>query len=409
MSASTDYPIDAIRADFPMLKRPMNGRPLVYLDSAATTHKPQQVIDRLSRFYSEEYATVRRGAYSLSHASTALFEGVRAQTAAFFNAGRPEEIVFVRGVTEAVNLVATAIWSRLRPGDEVLVSTMEHHSNIVPWQLVAARAGAIVRPIPIDDRGELDLEALEGMLSEKTRLVSVVHVSNGLGTVNPVAEVARLAHSVGALCMVDGAQSAPHMVIDVQALGCDLFACSGHKMLGPTGVGVLWGRYDVLASLDPYQGGGEMIDVVTFAGTTFDDPPYRFEAGTPAFAQVVGFGAALSYLSALGMDRIADWDAHLLDYATAALDTVPGLRRIGTAAHRSGLVSFVIDGTHPADIGSILDQEGIAIRVGQHCVQPVMARFGLHSTARASFGVYTTTAEVDALVRGLHTARDILV
>ena len=409
MNATVDYPIERIRADFPMLRQQMNGKPLCYLDSAATSMKPQQVIDRLVRFYAEQYGTVRRGAYALSHESTAMFEDTRKAAARFLGASRPEEIVFVRGCTEGINLVAIALgWKHFREGDEILVSTMEHHSNIVPWQLVAERTGAVVKPIPITDRGEIELDALRGMLSERTRLVSVVHVSNGLGTVNPVREICAMAHEVGALAMVDGAQSTPHMPIDVQDIGCDFFVCSGHKMLGPTGIGLFYGRYDLLASMDPYQGGGEMIDVVSFEGTTWDDPPYRFEAGTPAFAQAIGLGAAIEYLEKIGMERVRAWDEHVLAYATERMSAVPGLRIVGTAPEKSGLVSFVIDGIHPLDVGTILDQEGIAIRVGQHCVQPVMDRFGIHSTARASFGAYTSLEEVDRLVAGLDVVRDLM-
>ncbi len=409
MNSIADYPIARIRNDFPMLKQQMNGKPLVYLDSAATSMKPQQVIDRISKFYGEEYGTVRRGAYALSHRSTALFEEARVKAASFVNASRPEEIVFVRGTTEGVNLVAISLgWNHFKPGDEILVSTMEHHSNIVPWQLVAQRTGAVVREVPISDRGELDLEAFEGMLSERTKMVSLVHVSNGLGTINPVKKVCEMAHAVGALVLIDGAQSAPHLPIDVQDIGCDFFVCSGHKMLGPTGVGIFYGKYDLLASMDPYQGGGEMIDKVSFEGSTWDAPPYRFEAGTPAFAQVIGLTAAMDYLNEIGMENVAAWDHHLLTYATEKMSEVKGLRIIGEAQQKSGLVAFTIEGMHPLDIGTILDQEGICIRVGQHCVQPVMARFGVHSTARASFGPYTTIEEIDKLVAGLGVVRDML-
>lgn len=409
MSITDTYPIERIRADFPMLRQTMNGKPLCYLDTAATSHKPQQVIDRLTRFYAEEYGTVRRGAYALSHRSTALFEDARVNAARFLNASRPEEVVFVRGTTEGTNLVAIAYgWRNIGEGDEILVSTMEHHSNIVPWQLLAQRTGAVVRAIPITDAGELDLEAFESMLSERTKLVSLVHISNGLGTINPVKQVCAMAKKVGALTLIDGAQSAPHLPIDVQDIGCDFFVCSGHKMLGPTGIGLFYGRYDLLASMDPYQGGGEMIDRVSFEGSTWDDPPHRFEAGTPAFAQVVGLSAAIDYLTEIGMDAVAAWDDHLLHYATERMEQVPGLRIVGTAKEKSGLVSFVIDGMHPLDVGTILDQEGVCIRVGQHCVQPVMDRFGIHSTARASFGVYTTTEDIDRFIAALAVARDLL-
>ena len=405
-----DYPIDEIRRDFPMLQRRTNGKPLCYLDSAATSMKPQRVIDRISRFYAEEYATVRRGAYSLSHVSTALFEEARAKAGRFLNARRTEEIVFVRGCTEGINLVAISLGraGRIAAGDEILVSTMEHHSNIVPWQLVAAEHGATVRPIPIDDRGVIQLDAFRSMLTERVKVVAVNHVSNGLGTINPVKEITEMAHRVGALMLVDGAQSTPHMPVDVQAIGCDFFVCSGHKMCGPSGIGLFYGKYDLLASMDPYQGGGEMIDRVSFDGTTYDDPPHRFEAGTPAFVQAIGLAEAIDYLSELGMARLAEWDDFLVRYCTERILEVPGVTVVGQAPEKSGLVAFTMDGIHPSDIGAILDQEGIAIRVGQHCVQPVMDRFGVHSTARASFGLYTSPEEIDRFIDGLGIVRDML-
>lgn len=406
---TTTYPIDQIRADFPMLQTQMNGKPLVYLDTAATSLKPQAVIDRLTRFYSQEYGTVRRGAYALSQNSTAMFEQTRQRAAAFLGAERPEEIVFVRGVTEGMNLIAHA-WGRtfLKPGDEILLTEMEHHSNIVPWQLVCEATGATIVVAPFDANGTLCMDTFRERLSPRTRLVSTVHVSNGLGTINPVAEIARLAHEVGAVMVVDGAQSTGHLPIDVQAIGCDFFVCSGHKMLGPTGVGLLYGRYDVLASMAPYQGGGEMIETVSFDGTTYDAPPHRFEAGTPPFAQVLGLGAAIDYLETIGVANIGAWEHDLLTYATERLEQVPGLRIVGTSPNKAGILGFTMDGIHPFDIGSVLDQEGIAIRVGQHCVQPVMAHFGIHSTARASIGPYTSKADIDALIAGLHTVRDLL-
>lgn len=404
-----DYPIDQIRADFPMLQRQMNGKPLCYLDSAATSHKPQRVIDRISRFYAEEYGTVRRGAYSLSHESTALFEAARTTGATFLNASGPEEIVFVRGCTEGINLVAISLGrDRIGAGDEVLVSTMEHHSNIVPWQLLAERTGAVVRAIPIDDRGVIRLDALADMLNERVKLVAVNHVSNGLGTINPVKKIAEMAHNVGALLLVDGAQSTPHMPIDVQDLGCDFFVCSGHKMCGPSGIGLFYGRYELLESMPPYQGGGEMIDQVSFAGTTYDDPPHRFEAGTPAFVQAIGLSEAIDYLSEIGMARLAEWDHFLVDYCTERILGVPGVSIVGEAPEKSGLVAFTMEGIHPSDIGAVLNQEGIAIRVGQHCVQPIMERFGIHSTARASFGLYTSPEEIDRFIEGLGVVRDLL-
>ncbi len=404
------FPIDAVRADFPILTKQVYGRPLVYLDSAATSQKPRQVIERLSRFYAEEYGTVRRGVYSLSQHATALYEGVRKQAASFLGAASADEIVFVRGVTEAMNLIATG-WARakLGPGDEIVVSGMEHHSNIVPWQLACAATGATLRAIPVTDAGEIDLHAYEAILREgRTRLVSVVHISNGLGTVNPVAEMARVAHEHGALFALDGAQSAPHRRIDVAALGCDFYACSGHKMLGPTGAGLLWARAEVLADMAPYQGGGEMIDRVRFEASTWEEPPHRFEAGTPAFADVIALGEAMAYLERLGLDAVEARDAELTAYAERRLRDIDGLRVIGAPDERSGLVPFVVDGLHPYDIGTVLDREGICIRVGQHCVQPLHDRFGLAATARASFGVYTTHGEIDALIDGLRVAVDLL-
>lgn len=403
------YPIDTVRADFPMLQRQMHGRPLVYLDTAATSLKPRQVIDRITRFYGEEYGTVRRGAYALSQTATALYEGVRARAAGFLNAARTDEVVFVRGVTEGINLIAHA-WGRtfVGEGDEIVVTEMEHHSNIVPWQLLAEATGATLQVVPFTDEGVLDLEAFASVLSERTKIVSAVYVSNGLGTVNPVAEMARLAHEVGAMMVVDGAQATSHIPIDVQAIGCDFFCCSGHKMLGPTGVGLLYGRYEVLESMRPYQGGGEMIDQVSFEGTTYDDPPHRFEAGTPPFAQVIGLGAAIDYLEELGVENIHRWETELLAYATEQMEAVPGLTVVGKAPEKSGIVSFTMEGIHSLDIGTILDREGVAIRTGQHCVQPVMDHYGLHSTARASFGPYTSRSDIDALVAGLGVVRELM-
>jgi len=404
------FDVERVRSDFPQLKRTVyDDRPLVFLDSAATSLKPQQVIDRITRFYSHDYGTVRRGVYLLSQEATVMYEGTRDLAAGFLNAPSRDEVIFVRGVTEAMNLIAIG-WGRkfLQPGDEILLTQMEHHSNIVPWQLAAAATGATVKAVPITDRGEIDLEAFDAMLTEKVKLVSVVHVSNGLGTINPVKTIAAKAHSVGALCVVDGAQAAPHLPIDVQDIGCDFYACSGHKMLGPTGAGLLWGRAELLDAMDPYQGGGEMIDRVSFDGSTWDDAPHKFEAGTPAFVQVIALGTAIEYLQALDLRAVAARDAVLVDYATEAMQQVPGLSVMGTAPEKSGLVAFTIDGVHPYDVGTLLDRDGICIRVGQHCVQPIMDRFGVPATARASFGVYTTEAEIDALVASLQLAVDML-
>ena len=339
-----------------------------------------------------------------------MYEGVREKIRGVLGAAQKEEIIFTRGATEAINLVATSFErSKLKEGDEILISEMEHHANIVPWQLAAKQTGAKIKVIPFDDRGVLEMDAFHELLNERTRVVAVTHVSNALGTVNPIREITDAAHRVGACVLVDGAQSAPHMPIDVQALGCDFFVCSGHKMLGPSGVGVLYGRYDLLASMTPYHGGGEMIDQVTFEETTFDDPPYRFEAGTPPIAQVIGLGAAIDYIQAIGVDKIHAWEQHLLAEAQARLTQgVPGLKVIGTAPERAGLISFVIDGLHPFDIGMILDQEGIAVRIGHHCTQPIMRHFNVPATVRASFAPYNRVEDIDALVRGLRLAHDLL-
>ncbi|MFT4704437.1 MAG: cysteine desulfurase/selenocysteine lyase [Bradymonadia bacterium] len=406
----SSYPIERVRADFPMLRQEMNGKPLVYLDSAATSLKPQCVIDRLVRFYSEEYGTVRRGAYQLSQHATGLFEGTREQASRFLNTRRSEEVIFVRGVTEAINLVAYG-WGRrhLKQGDEILVTQMEHHSNIVPWQLLCEATGAVLKTVPFFDDGTLDMDAFASALSDRTKLVSCVHVSNGLGTINPVKEVCRLAHEAGALAFIDGAQSTGHMVTDVQDIDCDFFACSGHKMLGPTGIGLLYGRHEVLMSMGPFLGGGDMIERVTFEKTTYEDPPYRFEAGTPPFAQVIGLGEAMRYIDELGVEEIHEHEQALLTYGAEQLRQIPGLTLIGDSPLKAGILGFVLEGVHASDIGMVLDQEGIAIRTGQHCVQPVMDRYGIHSTARASLGPYSTKDDIDALVRGLGVVTDLLL
>lgn len=401
--------VRALRADFPQLRREIHGQPLAYLDTAATSLKPQAVIDRISRFYSWEYGTVRRGVYTLSQEATAMFEGVRAQAARFLGAASANEIVFVRGVTEGMNLLAHTLGSSLGEGDEILITEMEHHANILPWQLVAQRTGARIVVAEIDERGNLRLDDLAAKLSDRTRIVSVVHVSNALGTVNPVAEVAKLAAGVGAKMIVDGAQSAPHLPIDVAALGCDFYLCSGHKMLGPTGAGLLWGRAALLAELPPFMGGGEMIDHVTYETSTYEDPPHRFEPGTPAIASVIGLGAAMTYLEAIGMERLHAWDRELVAYATEAMSEVPALRFSGDPDTRSGLVPFTVEGVHPFDLGTLLDHHGVAIRVGHHCAQPLMRRLGVPATARASFGAYTNREDIDRFVVGLREVCDMLL
>jgi len=400
--------VAALRADFPILATRVNGRPLVYLDNAATTQKPQVVIDAVRRFLAEENANVHRGVHYLSERATLAFDAVRGQARAFLNAPAEHEVIFVRGTTEAINLVAQSYGrSVLRPGDEILLTTMEHHSNIVPWQLIAGQVGAVVRAIPINDAGEVDLEAYRRMLGPKTKIVGVVHISNALGTLNPVAEMTRLAHDAGAVVLVDGAQAAPHIPIDVQALGCDFYACSGHKVFGPTGVGLLWGRTALLERMPPWQGGGDMIHTVSFAGTTFAPLPAKFEAGTPAIAEVIGLGAALRYLRQLDFAAVGEYEHRLLAHATERIREVPGIRVVGTAREKAGVLSFTLDGVHAHDLGTILDSEGVAVRAGHHCAQPVMERFGVHATARASFAFYNTFDEVDVLVRGLHRAREV--
>ncbi len=380
----------------------MNGHQLVYLDNAATTQKSASVISRMNEFYRREYATVHRGVYTLSQNSTLECDNVRQKCRAFLNARKTGEIVFVRGVTEAINLVAAGYGRKfLKPGDEVLISAMEHHANIVPWQRLCEEKNLKLKVVPINDKGELLMEEYKGLLCPRTRLVAVAHISNALGTINPVEEIISLAHRSGALVLVDGAQSAAHQKVDVQELDCDFYCFSGHKLYGPTGVGVLYGKWEHLAVMDPYQCGGEMIEIVTFERTTFAKPPLKFEAGTPAIAEIVGLGPAMDYLQRLGLGRIEDYEQDLLREATQRLAEIRGLRIIGTAARKAAIVSFVIEGIHPHDIGTILDQEGIAVRTGNHCAQPVMQRFGVPATTRASFSFYNLKEEIDALVNGL--------
>jgi cysteine desulfurase/selenocysteine lyase len=405
---ATKLDVNAIRADFPILSTRVAGKPLVYLDNAATSQKPRAVIEAVQRYLAEENANIHRGVHYLSERATLAFDAVREEARAFLNAPAVHEVLFVRGTTEGINLVAQSYGrTMLRPGDEILLTTMEHHSNIVPWQLVAGQTGAVVRAVPITDAGEVDLEAYRRMLGPRTRIVGVVHVSNALGTINPVAEMTRMAHEAGAIVLVDGAQAAPHLPIDVQALGCDFYACSGHKVFGPTGVGLLWGRTALLDAMPPWQGGGDMIHTVSFAGTTFAPLPAKFEAGTPAIAEVLGLGAALRYFRGVGFEAIGAWEHELLASATERVREVPGVRLIGTAREKAGVLSFTLEGVHPHDLGTILDADGVAIRAGHHCAQPVMERFGVNATARASFAFYNTLDEIDALVRGLHRAREV--
>jgi cysteine desulfurase/selenocysteine lyase len=398
-----------IRADFPILSQTTRGgHPLVYLDNAATSQKPLQVIEAVTRFYQSANANIHRGLYELSERATAAVDAARERVARFLGAASSAEIVFTRGTTEAINLVAQS-WGRsvLQPGDEVLVTGMEHHSNLVPWQLVCRQTGARLRAVPITDAGEMDREAFDRLLNDRTRLLAIAHVSNALGTVNPIRELTARAHERGALVLVDGAQAAPHLDIDVTRLGCDFFACSGHKLYGPTGVGVLYGRARILAEMPPWQGGGGMIDQVTLEATTWAEPPARFEAGTPPVAEIVGLAAALDYIDAVGLNRIAAWEAELLRQATARLREIPGVRLVGTAPEKVTVLSFVLEGVHPHDVAAVLDDAGVAVRAGHHCAQPVMARFGVPATVRASFAFYNTADEIEVLGRGVARAAEV--
>ncbi len=392
------FDVDALRADFPILAREVNGKPLIYADNAATTQKPAAVIERISRYYEHENANIHRGVHTLSEEATEAYEAARATVQHFVNAADASEIVFTRGTTESINLVAQShARSTLGAGDEILITELEHHSNIVPWQLVCEQTGATLKVAPIDDSGCIDMEAFAALLSSRTRLVAVAHVSNALGTVNPVAEIVRLAHAAGALVLVDGAQAAIHETLDVQALGCDFYAFSGHKALGPTGVGVLYGRAELLEAMPPWQGGGEMIKVVSFDRTEYNAVPYKFEAGTPNIAGGLGLASALDYFRALDLAAVVRHEQALLAAATARASAVPGLRIVGTAADKAAVLSFTIDGVHPHDLGTLLDHQGVAIRTGHHCAMPVMTKFGLSGTARASFALYNTLDEVERL------------
>ena len=397
-----------IREDFPILKQKVNGKPLVYLDNAATSQKPQVVIDTLTRYYATENSNIHRGVHSLSQQATQEYEDTRAKIRQFLNASDDREIIFVRGTTEGINLVAQSYGRQnVGEGDEVVISAMEHHSNIVPWQILCQEKGAHLRVIPMNDDGELLMDEYEGLLGPRTKLVSVVHMSNSLGTINPVRQMVEMAHGHGIPVLLDGAQSTPHMAIDVQELGCDFFVFSGHKLFGPTGIGALYGRAGLLESMPPYQGGGDMIKSVTFEKTLYNALPYKFEAGTPNIAGVIGLGAAVDYVSALGLDNTSVYEDTLLEYGTERLSAISGLRLVGTAREKAGILSFVLDGVHPHDIGTILDSEGIAVRTGHHCTQPVMERFGVAATARASLAFYNTKEEIDTLVRGIDKVMEV--
>ena len=396
-----NYDVEAIRADFPILHRQENGHDLVFLDTAASAQKPRQVIQAMVDVMENDYANVHRGVYSLSQRATDKFEATRGKVARLLNAPHEDSIVFTRGATEAINLVAATYGQRLGPGDEIVTTELEHHSNIVPWQIIAERQGAVVKFAPITDAGELDLDATLELIGPKTKIVAVAHVANTMGTVLPLAELTARAHEVGAIILVDGCQAVPHMLVDVQALDVDFYAFSGHKLYGPTGIGALYGRPEILAELPPYQGGGEMIETVEKSGSIYKDPPHRFEAGTPAIVEAVGLGAAIDYLQSIGLEAIAAHEADLAAHAEQLLRAMPEVEILGRPGRRTSVFSFNVKGAHAHDVGTILDQMGVAVRAGQHCAQPVMDRFGVHATARASFGMYNTRAEAEALARAV--------
>jgi cysteine desulfurase/selenocysteine lyase len=397
-----------VRADFPILRREVHGKPLVYLDNAATAQKPRQVLDALTAYYTGQNANVHRGVHLLSQVATDAYEAARETVRSFFNASSVQEIVFTRNSTEGINLVAHAFGAaRVEEGDEVLITAMEHHSNIVPWQLLCQRAGARLRVAPIDDRGELLLDDLDAMIGPRTRIVAVAHMSNALGTINPIEQIVGFAHAKGAAVLVDGSQAAYHMPVDVRALDCDFYVATGHKLYGPTGIGVLYGKASLLESLPPFLGGGDMIRSVTFEQSTWNDLPHKFEAGTPNIAGAIGLAAALDYIRSVGLTAIARHEQELLAYATSVVSEIPGVRLIGTARNKASVVSFVMGEVHPHDIGTIVDREGVAIRTGHHCAQPVMERFGIPATARASVAMYNTREEIDVLGRALRRVREV--
>jgi cysteine desulfurase/selenocysteine lyase len=402
------FDVENIRKDFPILNQTVHGKPLVYLDNAATSQKPQVVVDSLVRFYSEFNSNVHRGVHLLSERATKAYEDSRLKIQKYINAKRSEEIIYTRGTTDGINLVAQSFGrANVQEGDEIIITGMEHHSNIVPWQMLCAEKNATLRVIPIDDNGEIILEEFEKLLNNRTRLVALTHVSNALGTVNPIKQMIELAHKHGVPVLIDGAQAIPHFRIDVQDFDCDFYAFSSHKMFGPTGIGALYGKKSLLETMPPYQGGGDMIKSVTFEKTLYNDLPYKFEAGTPNIADTIAFGTAIDYLNSLDFHAIHEYEQELLEYATEKLSAVNGLTIIGTAKEKAGVISFTLEGIHPHDIGTILDTEGIAIRTGHHCAQPVMQRFGIPATARASFAFYNTKDEVDILVQGINKVKDI--
>ncbi|MEH6801144.1 MAG: cysteine desulfurase [Halopseudomonas sabulinigri] len=404
------FDAERVRADFPILNQEVNGHPLVYLDNAATTQKPRAVIQAIVDYYEHDNSNVHRGAHALADRATEKFEGARVKVASFINAPQSRQVIWTRGTTEGINLVASS-WGRsnLKTDDRILVSAMEHHSNIVPWQLIAEEKGASVEPIPVLEDGSIDLDAFAAMLDERVRIVACGHVSNALGTINPVQDVVRMAHAVGALVLIDGAQAVGHWAVDVQALDCDFYVFSSHKLFGPTGLGVLYGKESLLDAMPPYQGGGEMIESVSFAGTTFNQLPYKFEAGTPDIAGVIGLGAAVEYLQSMDRAGAAAHEAALLSYAEERAKATPDIRIVGTAQQKTSVMSFLLEGAHPNDVGLLLDQQGVAVRTGNHCAQPIMEQFGISGTVRASFSFYNTRADVDRLFEALDKARQFLV
>jgi cysteine desulfurase/selenocysteine lyase len=406
--APAAFDVDRIRADFPILQLEVQGHPLVYLDNAASSQMPQQVIDRLVRYQTSQHANIHRAVHTLSEIATAEYEEARRKVQRFIHAPDEREVIFTSGTTDAINLVMHGYGRKfIKAGDEIILTTLEHHSNIVPWQMLAEETGAIIRVLPINDAGELCLDEFEQLFNACTKLVGVSHVSNALGSINPVKQMIALAHSHGVPVLVDGAQAVPHMPVDVQDLDCDFYAFSGHKLCGPTGIGVLYGKAELLEKMQPFKGGGDMILSVSFEKTIYNTIPYKFEAGTPPIAAAIGLGAALDYLSAIGMDAIAAHEQALLHYATSQMNDMPGLRLIGTAKHKAAVLSFTLQGVHPHDVGTLLNQEGIAVRTGHHCAQPVMTRFKVPATTRASFAFYNSMAEVDALIQGIRNVQKV--
>lgn len=409
-AVNSAFDVNAIRAQFPALQQEVHGKPLVYLDNAATSQKPQCVIDALDHYYSHDNSNVHRGVHALSERATQGYEGAREITAKFLNATSSKECVFVRGTTEAINLIAQGYGRpRLQVGDEIIIGHIEHHSNIVPWQMLCEQTGAVLKVIPVNDDAELQLDEYQKLLSAKTKIVSVGHVSNALGTINPIKQIAEMAHAVGAVVVSDGAQATPHTKVDVQDLGVDFYAFSGHKVYGPTGIGALWAKAELLEAMSPYQGGGEMIKVVSLDGSTYNSIPHKFEAGTPNIGGAIGLGEALKWVQNLGLDNIAAWENELLAYGTQRLSEFDGVRIIGTAKNKASILSFIFDDAHAADIGSLIDRFGVAIRAGHHCAMPAMERFGVGATARASLAVYNTKADIDAFIEALKKTRNMLV